>query len=105
MRTINLPTYGICISLDDKSAGNIIYNQNLYEICPKCGQRDCIWSCPGACLGEVETNDDVRGRIAFNGAVDGIMSMILAHAVADIDIESPKYLEGIKTAVEAAGNQ
>jgi hypothetical protein len=37
-------------------------------------------------------------------AVDGIFSMILAHAIAGVDIESPAYLEGIETAVEAVGN-
>ena len=35
-------------------------------------------------------------------AIDGIESMILAHAIAGIDIESPAYIEGIETAVEAS---
>jgi hypothetical protein len=35
---------------------------------------------------------------------DGIESMILAHAIAGIDIESPAYLEGIETAIDAVGN-
>ena len=35
---------------------------------------------------------------------DGIESMILAHAIAGVDIESPAYLEGIETAVEAVSN-
>lgn len=38
-------------------------------------------------------------------ALDGVESMILAHAVAGIDVNSPRYLEGIETAVEAVWNQ
>jgi len=43
-------------------------------------------------------------RNQYNGAVDGIESLVLAHACAGIDIESPAYVEGLKTAVEAIGN-
>ncbi|WP_396334134.1 hypothetical protein [Burkholderia anthina] len=38
-------------------------------------------------------------------ALDGVESMILAHAVAGIDVNSPAYLAGIETAVEAIWNQ
>lgn len=31
---------------------------------------------------------------------EGITSMVLAHAIAGVDIEDPRYLEGIETAVE-----
>jgi len=37
-------------------------------------------------------------------AHDAIESMILAHACAGIDIESPAYLEGIETTVDAIAN-
>jgi hypothetical protein len=40
----------------------------------------------------------------FNGAIDGLESMILAHACAGIDVSSPEYVEGIKTAYEACAN-
>ena len=43
-----------------------------------------------------------NARFAYT--MHGIMSMILAHACAGIDIESPEYLEGIKTAIEASAN-
>jgi hypothetical protein len=36
--------------------------------------------------------------------IDAIESLILAHACAGIDIESPAYIEGIETAVEACSN-
>ena len=35
---------------------------------------------------------------------DGIESMILAHAIAGVDVESPAYIFGIETAVEAVEN-
>ncbi len=35
---------------------------------------------------------------------DPILSLVLAHAVAGVDISSPAYLEGIETAVEAIYN-
>ncbi|MBN3776890.1 hypothetical protein G3O06_04805 [Burkholderia sp. Ac-20345] len=38
-------------------------------------------------------------------ALDGLESMMLAHAVAGIDIRLPAYLEGIETAVEAIWNR
>jgi ribosomal protein S30 len=47
-----------------------------------------------------------RVRNQYNGAVDGIESLVLAHAhaCAGIDVESPAYVEGLKTTVEAIGN-
>ena len=44
--------------------------------------------------------DDTR----FNAVVDGLESLILAHACAGVDVESAAYIEGIETAVEAIGN-
>ena len=37
--------------------------------------------------------------------VNAIESLVLAHACAGIDIESPAYIEGIETAVEAVANK
>ena len=42
--------------------------------------------------------------IAFNAAMDALESMILAHALAGVDIEAPAYLEGIDTAIDAIEN-
>ena len=50
-------------------------------------------------VGKIKTDQEVVG-----GEFDGIFSMILAHAIAGIDIESPAYLEGIETAIEAVAN-
>ena len=43
--------------------------------------------------------------IWYDGAMNAIESIILAHACAGIDIESPRYVEGIVTAVNACDNQ
>ena len=40
----------------------------------------------------------------YNIAMDALESLILAHAVAGIDVASPAYLEGIETAVQACAN-
>ena len=40
----------------------------------------------------------------YNVAIDAVESLILAHACAGIDVESPAYVEGIETAVEAIAN-
>lgn len=40
----------------------------------------------------------------YNTGVHTIESMVLAHAAAGVDVESPAYLEGIETTVEALGN-
>jgi len=34
----------------------------------------------------------------------GILRMLLAHAIAGVDVESPAYLEGLETAVEGICN-
>ena len=40
----------------------------------------------------------------FNAAIDGLEALILAHACAGVDVESPAYVEGVETAVEAIAN-
>ena len=40
----------------------------------------------------------------YNSAIDGVESLLLAHAVAGVDIQSQAYLEGLRSAVEAIAN-
>ena len=37
-------------------------------------------------------------------ALDAIESLILAHACAGVDVESPAYIEGLETALDAIDN-
>jgi len=83
-REIRLPCYGITIRLDrgstDKEPGSGTITSDL--------------------KGPART---VADRI-YNAAIDGLESLILAHACAGLDVESPAYVEGIETAVEAIAN-
>jgi len=59
--------------------------------------------------GNASITSDFKGPDApdgndYNAAVDGIEHLILAHFGAGIDITSPQYLEGIKTAFESIVN-
>lgn len=40
----------------------------------------------------------------FNAAIDGLESLILAHACAGVDVESAAYVDGVQTAFEAIAN-
>ena len=40
----------------------------------------------------------------FNAAMDGILSLILAHAMGEIDITSNGYIEGLDTAIDSCAN-
>ena len=78
MKEIKLPCYGIVLSILD--GGGSITSTDL----------------------KTEHNDPEDEL--YNAAMDGIESMILAHAVAGVDIETPAYLEGIETAVNACAH-
>ena len=81
---INLPCFGIEIILGKKDKAR-----------------------PGAYLGgEIASNlnngnDDPELKVAM----DAVESLILAHAVAGVDVQSPAFVEGIETAVETCLNK
>lgn len=83
-REIRLPCYGMIIQLSRKN-------------CRKTPGSGTITSD----LKQATTPQDVE----YIAAIDGLESLILAHACAGIDVASPAYREGIKTAVEAIANQ
>jgi hypothetical protein len=53
---------------------------------------------------DLNDGDDNNTSDHYAAAIDGIESLILAHAVNGIDITCPAYAQGIQTAVEAATN-
>lgn len=56
--------------------------------------------------GGVSSNlHDEHESPAQRAAFDAIESMVLAHALAAVDVASPAYLEGIETAVDAITNE
>ena len=83
-RTIRLPCYGITIRLEGENT----------ERRPGYGTITSDLK---------EAGEDAEG-MRFNAAIDGLESLILAHGCAGIDVESPTYVEGIETAVEAISN-
>ena len=64
----------------------------------------------GYLFGEITASDlksyesDSEEDEEFNAAMDGIEALVLAHARAGIDIESPAYVEGLETAVGACAD-
>jgi hypothetical protein len=83
-REIRLPCYGLTIRLDRQNA----------DQAPGCGMITSELKSPGRTITE---------RL-FNAAIDGLESVILAHACAGINVASPAYVEGIETAVDAIAN-
>jgi hypothetical protein len=53
---------------------------------------------------ELQTEHHDEEDELYNAAMDGIESMILAHACAGIDITTPAYIIGIKDAVNACAH-
>jgi hypothetical protein len=109
-KCIELPCYGIRIELykesgtDDAWSGRIESPQ-LKDACPFCARLDC----PGECLesrgnASEKAAEERESRLSYNAAIDGIESMVLAHACAGIDVTSPAYVEGLETAVEAVSH-
>lgn len=84
-------------------------SQGLKDPCPYCHHPDCymhVTQTPGKTgPARYESTDAMQDRRVYNAAIDGIESMILAHAKAGIDIEDQRYQESVRTAVEALTNQ
>jgi hypothetical protein len=85
VRTIRLPCFGLTVRI----------------------VRESTAETPGA--GAITTDLKVSGKTSaqrpYNAAIDGLESLILAHACGGVDIETPAYLDGIETAVKAITNQ
>lgn len=55
----------------------------------------------GSLVSSLQNEEDEE----YDIAIEGLERLILAHACAGVDIESPGYVEGIETAIEAIANQ
>jgi hypothetical protein len=93
MREIKLGVFGIVLTAEP-GAGSITSDMRQPEMHNCCRETSC--GCED-CRNEVLTAN-------YNSGIDAIESMVLAHACAGIDVEDPKYLEGIETAVQALAN-
>ena len=84
---IELPCYGIRINIED-GGGSI--TDDLHESI-QYDERHPDY----AGLEEITSKEN------FNNLIDGVTSLILAHASAGVNVESPAYIEGIESAVDA----
>ena len=88
---IQLPCYGIVVELTGDGGGSItseMHDKPNYD----------------ECSNKADRQEEYESTLRYNGAIDGIESMVLAHAMAGIDITTPAYIEGIETAEQGAGN-
>jgi hypothetical protein len=51
-----------------------------------------------------EDDVDDEDAIIYTHMMDAIESLILAHACTGVDVTTPKYIEGVKTAIESCAN-
>ena len=86
MTTIHLGYMDITLELDGEGGGTI--SSDMHE--------DADPEVEGG--SESDTNYD-----RFEAGVDAMESLILGHACAGVDVASVAYVEGIKTAYEAIG--
>jgi hypothetical protein len=94
MKTIELPCYGFKITLsDDGNSGSV-----KSRLSSKIGDDEDFTQSPMDFVSQ-ESLDE------YNFYVNAIESLVLAHACSGIDIESPEYVKGIETVVEAVGNK
>ena len=77
------------------------------ETCPSCGKAACCNDCDGSQGADEEnkeTAEEAIDRQRYNAFLDAIESITLAHACAGINISDPAYVEGLETAMQAAGS-
>ena len=56
-------------------------------------------------LHDLDIYDDGEEYLTDMLGIDAIESLILAHAVAGVDVTTPAYIEGIETAIDKIINQ
>lgn len=104
MVTAALGIHGIRVSVIGNTplaGGGVMCDEDLYEFCPHCKTKDCVAETPGRCHRANKRATVVRMK--HNASIDAILNLILSHAVAGVDIETPAYLEGIETALMYVG--
>ncbi len=51
----------------------------------------------------LKVDEDDEENDSYNAAIDGIESLVLAHAIGGVNVEAPEYIAGIQTAVDSCG--
>ena len=113
---IKLPCFGIDITLigseDNFGWDRGSIKSDLKEVCPYCNNPQCDMDCPQF-LEHVSDRDtgiqkekeqEVIEFQKHRAIADTIESLVLAHTIAGVDIESLAYIEGLETTCTAIIN-
>lgn len=120
-KTIKLDCYGIVIILTGPEPipigglwrwGSGTITSDMKEVCKYCQDPDCLMDCPEYKEYASDRDTDIvaerlEERAEFQrhrGMIDVLEALTLHHAVAGIDIESPAYIEGVETVLDAITN-
>jgi hypothetical protein len=119
-RNIALDCYGINIDLtqrvfegeadeepplseDEITATIDFYERELKRRCPHCEQYNCFFDCQES-RDALERDQEaavkeVAARHQQNGAIEGLMATILAHATVGVNIRTPDFQHGVRQAI------
>lgn len=92
------------------AGGRII--SEMKEACQHCKDINCDFDCVEALKwANIKDSMDVKSKMEelegnkiYNYACDALESMILAHAIAGVNVQSAGYLKGIRTSLDAMAN-
>lgn len=96
------------ITITVKDGGGVVERGFELETCPSCRRPMCCIDCDGsegADDSNEETEADAQNRILLNQTLNTIERLLVAHAVAGINIEDTAYVEGVNTVLEAVSNE
>ena len=95
------------IVLNTEEGGGNITSGIERDRCPDCSHAECndCW-CGSGDEEPEEDAEEAASRLMYNGAIDGIESLLLALACAGCitKSEDPKVNEAIQTALDACGH-
>ena len=115
---IRMPRHRINITLTDPVYDGSVrwrggsLTSGIKVVCEHCHDPKCYFDCVEAtkwatikdAMSCKEKMEELEGNRNYNYACDAIESIVLAHAQAGVNVESPGYLEGLDTAMDAIGN-
>jgi hypothetical protein len=98
-----LKVYGEPIRLHLGPGAACVESKLPRETCTRCGHAGCgLSDCAHGCGGPFP--EETIDRLRYNAILDAIERLVLAHALAGVDVQASGYVSGIETMLEAAGN-
>ena len=58
----------------------------------------------GSIVSDLKETDGLQADVAYNCAMDGIESLILAHAIAGVNVAAPSYIKAVEAAVQSCAD-